>query len=236
MPAAGPGAPGEANTTREFSLRTMPDLADHCIIPQPADWPDDSDRFPVVPMTTLLEVMARGRAWAGTGARRDRVREGHGHALADRRARDDGPGPRGRRRPGPGEGQHRGLRGRATCWWPAHIRCRPRQRRRRCATSGRPRSPRANCTATAGCSTARVSPGWSRSRRWPPTASRGTLVSLPALGALLDSAGQLIGHWMQVSRTADQIVLPTGHPRGPPVRAAAAGREPARAARSGSAR
>jgi hypothetical protein len=36
----------------------------------------------------------------------------------------------------------------------------------------------------------------------------GTLVSLPARGALLDSVGQLIGHWMQVSHTVDQDVLP----------------------------
>jgi hypothetical protein len=38
----------------------------------------------------------------------------------------------------------------------------------------------------------------------------GTVLSLPARGALLDGAGQLIGHWMQVSRTVDQTVLPTG--------------------------
>jgi hypothetical protein len=38
----------------------------------------------------------------------------------------------------------------------------------------------------------------------------GTLTVLPAQGALLDSAGQLIGHWMQVSRDVDQTVLPTG--------------------------
>jgi hypothetical protein len=38
----------------------------------------------------------------------------------------------------------------------------------------------------------------------------GTVLSLPAPGALLDGAGQLIGHWVQVSRTTDQSVLPTG--------------------------
>jgi hypothetical protein len=38
----------------------------------------------------------------------------------------------------------------------------------------------------------------------------GTLTPLPAPGALLDSAGQLIGHWMQVSHDVDQTVLPTG--------------------------
>jgi hypothetical protein len=36
------------------------------------------------------------------------------------------------------------------------------------------------------------------------------VLSLPARGALLDSVGQLIGHWMQVSATVDQTVLPSG--------------------------
>ena len=36
----------------------------------------------------------------------------------------------------------------------------------------------------------------------------GTVTSLPARGALLDGVGQLIGHWMQVSHTTDQDVLP----------------------------
>jgi hypothetical protein len=39
---------------------------------------------------------------------------------------------------------------------------------------------------------------------------RGTVLSLPARGALLDSVGQLIGHWMQVQPSDAQTVLPTG--------------------------
>jgi acyl transferase domain-containing protein/phosphopantetheinyl transferase len=50
-------APTRRTTTRELSLATMPFLADHCFYRQPAGWPDPTDRYPVVPMTTLLELM-----------------------------------------------------------------------------------------------------------------------------------------------------------------------------------
>ncbi|MFY9806572.1 MAG: 4'-phosphopantetheinyl transferase superfamily protein, partial [Pseudonocardiaceae bacterium] len=46
-----------ATTTRVLSLDTMPYLADHCLIRQPAEWPEAADRYPVVPMTTMLELM-----------------------------------------------------------------------------------------------------------------------------------------------------------------------------------
>ena len=45
-------------TPRHFSLDTMPELMDHCLAPQAPGWPDATDAFPVVPMTTLLDVMA----------------------------------------------------------------------------------------------------------------------------------------------------------------------------------
>jgi malonyl CoA-acyl carrier protein transacylase/phosphopantetheinyl transferase len=46
-----------ATTTRVLSLDTMPYLADHCLVRQPADWPEDADRYPVVPLTTTMELM-----------------------------------------------------------------------------------------------------------------------------------------------------------------------------------
>ena len=56
-PPAGRAA-DELAVSRVFSLEAMPYLADHCVMPQPAGWPDMSDRFPIVPLATLLEVMA----------------------------------------------------------------------------------------------------------------------------------------------------------------------------------
>jgi phosphopantetheine--protein transferase-like protein len=51
-------APRQASTTRTFSLATMPELTDHCFYRQPEGWPELADRYPVVPMTTVLELMA----------------------------------------------------------------------------------------------------------------------------------------------------------------------------------
>jgi 3-oxoacyl-(acyl-carrier-protein) synthase/phosphopantetheinyl transferase/malonyl CoA-acyl carrier protein transacylase len=47
-----------ATTTRILSLKTMPELTDHCFFRQPDGWPELADRYPVVPLTTMLELMA----------------------------------------------------------------------------------------------------------------------------------------------------------------------------------
>jgi acyl transferase domain-containing protein len=204
-----PAAPREAATTREFSLRTMPDLADHCIIPQPEYWPDDSDRFPVVPMTTLLEVMAE----AALGLAPGRVVTGFEKVRAMRwltvapattatvRAVADGA-----------DRVRVSIEGYAD----GYV----------LVASAYPAAPPA---ATAPLHDERPAPvaafelytdGWmfhgprfagvERIASVAADGLTGTLLSLPAPGALLDSAGQLIGHWMQVSQTTDQNVLPTG--------------------------
>ena len=38
--------------------------------------------------------------------------------------------------------------------------------------------------------------------------ARATVTSLPAPGALLDAAGQLLGYWIEVNSTEDRIALP----------------------------
>ncbi|WP_416211288.1 beta-ketoacyl synthase N-terminal-like domain-containing protein [Frankia sp. Cas3] len=75
-PAAAPGAePGAAVTAalpgpprsvrRTLSIETMPYIIDHCFYGQPPGWPHLADRFPVIPMTTLLEMMIdEARAFA----------------------------------------------------------------------------------------------------------------------------------------------------------------------------
>jgi malonyl CoA-acyl carrier protein transacylase len=207
--AARPGPPGEAITTREFSLLTMPDLADHSIIPQPADWPDDSDRFPVVPMTALLEVMAEaalglvpGRVVTGF----EKVRAMRWLTLAPAttariRAVADGPGRVKVRIEGYADGD---VLVADTYPVPPPPAAAPLRDERPVPVTARElysdgwmfHGPR---FAGVEQITAMAADGLS-----------GTLVSLPALGALLDSAGQLIGHWIQVSHTSDQNVLPTG--------------------------
>ncbi|HET9255212.1 MAG TPA: 4'-phosphopantetheinyl transferase superfamily protein, partial [Pseudonocardiaceae bacterium] len=50
--------PTRRSTTATLSLDTMPYLADHCFYRQPGGWPDARDRYPVVPLTTIMELMA----------------------------------------------------------------------------------------------------------------------------------------------------------------------------------
>ncbi|MBL7515305.1 acyltransferase domain-containing protein, partial [Frankia nepalensis] len=55
-PAPAP-ARAEHVTRRTLSARELPEVLDHCFYRQPPGWPDLSDRFPVVPMTAVLELM-----------------------------------------------------------------------------------------------------------------------------------------------------------------------------------
>ncbi|HEX6524788.1 MAG TPA: beta-ketoacyl synthase N-terminal-like domain-containing protein [Streptosporangiaceae bacterium] len=201
----------EITIVREFSLGTMPDIADHCLIPQPEAWPDFSDRFPVVPMTALLEVMADaalaiapGRVVIGF----DRVSAMRWLAVAPPtttavHAALDGPhGDRVRVR----------IAGYATGFV--------------LLARGYPPAPPPSTEPLRDERPAPVTASELYAGRWMFHGPRfagvtdiatlandgitGTIVSLPARGGLLDSAGQLIGHWMQVSATTDRTVLPTG--------------------------
>ncbi|MGH3786765.1 MAG: 4'-phosphopantetheinyl transferase superfamily protein [Pseudonocardiaceae bacterium] len=53
-----PTTPRQVSTTQTLSLVTLPYLADHCFYRQPHGWPEPADRYPVVPLTTVLELMA----------------------------------------------------------------------------------------------------------------------------------------------------------------------------------
>ncbi len=52
-----PTRPRERIITRTMSVDAEPSLLDHCFYRQPADWPTVSDRFPVVPMTMMIAMM-----------------------------------------------------------------------------------------------------------------------------------------------------------------------------------
>jgi acyl transferase domain-containing protein len=217
-----PGVPATASPPagitleREFSLRTMPDIADHCIFPQPDGWPDDTDRFPVVPMTTLLEIMGDAALELMPG----RVVTGFEQVRALRWVPV-------------APATHANIRAVPVPSAPdAAGRVRVRVSIKGYATgyvllSGTyPAAPAADTTPLRGQRPVAVSArelyddGWMfHGPRFAGVTAiaaladdgiAGTIVSLPARGALLDNVGQLVGHWMQVSRTTDQTVLPSG--------------------------
>lgn len=54
---SGPAAPPEVRTVLRVSTDTMPYLRDHRFVRQPAAWPAEEDRWPVVPGATLVHHM-----------------------------------------------------------------------------------------------------------------------------------------------------------------------------------
>ncbi|MFD3418994.1 type I polyketide synthase [Streptomyces decoyicus] len=214
--------PAPLRTTRHLSLRTLPYVRDHCVYLQPDDWPEPADRFPVVPMTTLLELAAE----AAQEARPGHTVTGYSDVRALRwlpvappvdLAVTATPADDGRVRVRLGE--HAAV----TVHLAAHH----------------PPPPPPDPSALTSCQTAPVSAEALYRDRWmfhgPAFAGvhevstlaadgiRGTLRALPAPGALLDAAGQLLGHWMQLKLTGDRLVFPATLERvrlyGPPPRA-----------------
>ncbi|MEU8437522.1 beta-ketoacyl synthase N-terminal-like domain-containing protein [Streptomyces sp. NPDC029216] len=191
-----------------LSLAALPYVRDHCVYLQPDGWPEDSDRFPVVPMTTMLEL-------AADAARRYAPRGAPVTGFEDVRAlrwlpvepaldvevvvRAEGPG---RIRVGIGE------------YASAVVLC-----------GGRYEGPPApDTTPLRDPGPAPVSAAALYRDRWmfhgPRFAAvhevrtvaedgiEGVVRALPDPGALLDAAGQLFGHWMQLRLPVDRLVFP----------------------------
>ncbi|MET9609714.1 beta-ketoacyl synthase N-terminal-like domain-containing protein [Streptomyces sp. NPDC006512] len=209
-PAATPaGAPAGAARaySRRLSLDALPSVRDHCVYLQPEGWPEDSDRFPVVPMTTMLELAAE----AALATRPGQLVTGFDDMRALRwlpvapavdvefTTRPDGDG-----------------RVRVTIGDCASVAVR--------LGSGHGAPPPPDPAPLTAERPAPVSAEALYRDRWmfhgPRFAGvhevtavaddgiRGVLRALPAPGALLDAAGQLLGHWMQLRLDSDKLVFP----------------------------
>lgn len=207
-----PNAPDETppahRTRRRLSLETMPYVRDHCVYLQPDSWPEASDRFPVVPMTTLLELAADAARRAVPGG----VVTGFGDVRALRWL---SVAP-------PVDAEFSVI--------PAPTGGRVRVEIAGCATvtvvlaDRHPVRPAPDLSALTREGPPPVSAEALYRDRWmfhgPQFAGvhevtavaddgiRGVLRALPAPGALLDAAGQLLGHWMQLRLPADRLVFP----------------------------
>ncbi|MER5934879.1 beta-ketoacyl synthase N-terminal-like domain-containing protein [Streptomyces sp. NPDC002054] len=210
-PGSGPGPGGHAAWTDRsrlrLSLRELPYVRDHCVYQQPEDWPEDSDRFPVVPMTTMLELAAdaaRRLHPGGTLVGFDDVRALRWLAVEpateiEVTARPDGPGRVrvalgdcavvvvlfAERHDAPPPPDRTGLRDPG----PAPVSAEALYRDRWMFHG----------------------PGFAGVHEVSAVGAdgiRGVLRALPAPGALLDAAGQLFGHWMQLRLPVDRLVFP----------------------------
>lgn len=191
-----------------LSLGTVPYVRDHCVYLQPDGWSEDSDRFPVVPMTTMLEFAAEAALRAappGTAVLGyDDVRALRW--LPVEPAVDVGvaitPVGPGRVRVALGEY--------ATVVVLLGTR--------------HPEPPAPDTTPIRDPRPAPVSAEGLYRDRWMFHGPRfagvhevrtvggdgihGVLRALPDPGALLDAAGQLFGHWMQLRLPVDRLVFP----------------------------
>ncbi|WP_148668651.1 4'-phosphopantetheinyl transferase superfamily protein, partial [Streptomyces sp. WAC05950] len=212
-------AHGGSRTSR-LSLAALPYVRDHCVYLQPDDWAEDSDRFPVVPMTTMLELAAdAARRYVPAGL----AVVGHEDVRALRwlavepavdvrvSVRPDGPG-----------------RMRVTLGEYASVVV--------LFDEGYEAPPCPDGTPLRDAGPAPVSAAALYRDRWMFHGPRfagvhevrtvgadgihGVLRALPDPGALLDAAGQLFGHWMQLRLPVDRLVFPAGVDRirfyGPP--------------------
>ncbi|GAA4966666.1 hypothetical protein GCM10023205_34140 [Yinghuangia aomiensis] len=228
-PTPGPAAPAHRSAAnhpmprltrrQEFSLRTLPYVADHCIYEQHDRWPDASDRFPVVPMTTLLHL-------AGEAARAlvpGRVVTGYQDVRALRwlpvapptdaevtAARLDA------------DRVQVSISGYTTTVVVLGTRPRPPEPGDDTPLTGEGPAPVRAADLYAGRWMFH-GPGFAGVDEITAIADdgiRGVLRCLPAPGALLDAAGQLLGHWMQVKLPTDRLVFPVSvdhvHLYGPP--------------------
>ncbi|WUI01964.1 polyketide synthase dehydratase domain-containing protein [Spirillospora sp. NBC_00431] len=221
----GTGSPvaAELAVSRVFSLGTMPYLSDHCVFPQAPGWPDVSDRFPIVPLATLLEVMADTARELLPGL----VVVGFENVRAVRWIVAAPP---------------------TTADVRAYlIEERDRPRKVRVVIQGHadgtvlladqhPPPPAPDATPLTIEGPPIVTAERLYEERWmfhgplfrgiteitalAEDGVRAVLTSLPTPGALLDSAGQLCGHWIQVYGDTNQTVFPVGIERvslyGPP--------------------
>ncbi|MFE1172374.1 beta-ketoacyl synthase N-terminal-like domain-containing protein [Streptomyces sp. NPDC058773] len=218
-PAMTEPPPTTLRTTRRLSLQTVPYVRDHCVYLQPDDWPEPADRFPVVPMTTLLELAAEAARETCPG----HLVTGYSDVRALRWLAVAPPVELNLDATPEGDGRVRVRLGDyATVT--VHL------------ASGYPAPPPPDPAAPAPGRPAPVSAEALYRDRWmfhgPAFAGvhevrtlaadgiRGTLRALPAPGALLDAAGQLLGHWMQLQLSGDRLVFPASLDRvrlyGPP--------------------
>ncbi|MFJ1563639.1 beta-ketoacyl synthase N-terminal-like domain-containing protein [Streptomyces erythrochromogenes] len=212
-------AGGGAQALR-LSLAALPCVRDHCVYLQPDGWSEDSDRFPVVPMTTMLELAAdAARRHAPPGLAvvgYEDVRALRWLAVepavdVEVSVRPDGPG-----------------RMRVALGAYASVVVLFGERYER--------PPAPDSTPLRDAGPAPVSAAALYRDRWMFHGPRfagvhevravgsdgihGVLRALPDPGALLDAAGQLFGHWMQLRLPVDRLVFPASVDRirlyGPP--------------------
>ncbi|MFF8316636.1 beta-ketoacyl synthase N-terminal-like domain-containing protein [Streptomyces bobili] len=205
-----PGVPtAPHHATVRVSPDTMPYLLDHCFFPQRPGWPDVSDRWPVVPATTIVQHImdtareaAPGRIPVAVhGARFEEWLTATPAVDVPVTAVPEGPdrlavsfGPRARAtvelaaaHPAP------------PAPWPADP-----------ASERVPEHTAAQLYDERWMFHGPAFQGVTDLTAIGDRHVRGVITTPPAPGALLDNVGQILGYWIMATRTARTVVFPVG--------------------------
>jgi hypothetical protein len=216
-PPAGPARSRSRTTTRRFSVADVPELIDHAFFHQPPGYGTAEDRFPVVPMTMMVglcceaaEQLAPGRVAVGL----DQVRALRWLAVEPptevriTAAFVDGPdGPDDDRVKVAIEGYTQATVRLADPGAGAYPAPPPPDRAPLTAERAAPHTAEQMYRERIMFH----GPGYQGVTAIDTIGDdgvRGAIVVLPAPGAVLDAAGQLLGYWVMAAETHNRVALP----------------------------
>jgi acyl transferase domain-containing protein/phosphopantetheinyl transferase (holo-ACP synthase) len=202
------------------SVETHPELLDHCFYRQPAGWQSVEDLFPVVPMTMLLEIMGRAAQELVPGTvivGFDDVRALRWLAAA--------PPVEATIRSKLVQGEPDEVGTVPGSLWRVQVSIDGYAKTTVLLGGGYPTAPDPDPTPLTGERVPDISARTMYGDRWmfhgpayqgvteltavAEDGIRGQLADLPAPGALLDCAGQLMGYWAMRRTEIDRLALPT---------------------------
>lgn len=202
-----PSAPRESNRRVKYSVSEVPELVDHTFYRQPEGWPHMADRYPVVPMTMHLETMIARAVELVPGrvaVALEDVRAYRWLAVAPAVELDVSARYDGRDR--------------------VKVRIGDYVSGTVVVADTYPAAPAAKRQSLQAETTPPVDGRRLYEERWMfhgpayrgvvdieatgEDGIRGTLTSLPAPGALLDNAGQLMGYWIMNAFDTDFLAFP----------------------------
>jgi malonyl CoA-acyl carrier protein transacylase/phosphopantetheinyl transferase len=197
--------PREATTIRTLSVDTHPELVDHTFFRQPPGWPVLSDRHPVVPMTALIELFldaARSLVPGKVAIGVDDVQAFRWLVVSrpiDVKiiARTNGDD----RVSVTIDGYASGTVRMADAYPPAPSRPTPPAGRPAPIPAARLYEDRFMFHGPAYQGVVELGPVGDASMS-------GVLTTPPAIGALLDNAGQLFGYWVMLTSERDRLAMP----------------------------
>ncbi|MFD7503739.1 beta-ketoacyl synthase N-terminal-like domain-containing protein [Streptomyces sp. NPDC059850] len=213
--AAGHGRRVARTFDVRVSTEAMPYLRDHCFFSQRPGWPDESDRWPVVPATTIVQhLIDAAEHAAGNGAVAVAVRG----ARFDQWVTATPPSTVAVTvTPSAADPAHytatfgRSARGTvqvAACYPDAAER--PAPWRIDPAAEREPEHTAAQIYGERWMFHGPAFQGLTRLTAIGESHVRGTIATPAAPGALLDNVGQLLGYWIMATRTKRSVVFPVG--------------------------